>query len=389
MGAMPGPTVFLHVGLKKTGTSYLQGIFWASVAALEAQGLSMVPPRQIDTFHLMLDVRDRYDPRSDPPRAGRSLERLPGELAAAAGDRALVTEESLAAASPEQVARLAAALEGQDVHLVLTLRDLARQIPSAWQQQLQAGGSVAFEEYVEAVAARKGPGSKRFWRSQDVLPILDNWEAFVPRERVHLVTVPPSGSTPGLLLSRFCEVLGVDPASLAPPPEDDNVSLGRVQAEVLRRVNGLLPQEARRRDRYGDVGKRWFARRVLGPQQGERALLPRRFESWAVQQADDVVASLTERGYRVAGDLADLRPRPESFGDETERVAEEQVADASTRALAAILEERVAHTDAARARRRERLEHGDAATDGATDGADRTGGLGARLRAVAGGRRRR
>jgi hypothetical protein len=384
---MPGPTVFLHVGLKKTGTSYLQGIFWASVAELEAQGLSMVPPRQIDTFHLMLDVRGRFDPRSDPPRVQSALERLPGELAAAHGDRALITEESLAAASPEEVARVADALAGHEVHLVLTLRDLARQVPSAWQQTLQAGGSVAFEDYVEAVAARKGPGSKRFWRSQGVLPILENWEALVPRDRIHVVTVPPSGSTPGLLLNRFCELLGVDPAPLAPPPPDDNVSLGRVQGDLLRRVNGLLPKDARRRDRYGDVGKRWFARQVLASQAGERALLPRSFETWCREEADAVIETLAKGGYHVTGDLEDLRPLPGAFGD-AEPVTDAQVAEASAQALAAVLEERMDRTDEARARRRDRLERGDA-PDAGSDGAGDSPGLGARLRAAAGSRLRR
>jgi hypothetical protein len=320
------------------------------------------------------------------------LERLPGELAAATGDRVLVTEESLAAASPQEVARLAGALADHEVHLVVTLRDLARQVPSAWQQRLQAGGSVSFEEYAEAVAARHGHGSGRFWRSQDTLRILRTWEAFVPRERVHLVTVPPSGSAPGLLLSRFCEVLGVDPATLAPPPPDDNVSLGRVQGELLRRVNALLPDDARRRDRYGDVGKRWFSRQVLGAQEGERALLPRRFETWCREEADVVVRGLSEGGYHVVGDLADLRPLPGAFADD-EPVTDAQVAQASARALAAVLEERMASTDAARDRRRDRLEREGAGLDGAerdsASGAGGAVGLGARLRAVAGGRRRR
>jgi hypothetical protein len=65
------------------------------------------------------------------------------------------------------------------------------------------------------------------------------------------------------------------------------------------------------------------------------------------------------------------------------------VAEASVQALAAVLEERMAHTDEARARRRDRLEQSGVAADEGTDGADRAAGLGARLRAVAGGRRRR
>ena len=110
MTAMPEPRpLYLHIGLQKTGTSYLQSIFWQSQDELRRQGLDLVPGSKRDTFHLMLRVRQRYNPGFDPPAVADALDRLPGQLAKAKGPRALISEESLAPASDVQIRELVSA----------------------------------------------------------------------------------------------------------------------------------------------------------------------------------------------------------------------------------------------------------------------------------------
>ena len=55
--------------------------------------------------------------------------------------------------------------------------------------------------------------------------MLDRWTAGIPRERVHLVTVPPPGSSPTLLWERFAGLFGLDVEEFA-PTERVNASLG-------------------------------------------------------------------------------------------------------------------------------------------------------------------
>ena len=150
--------------------------------------------------------------------------------------------------------------------MVLTVRDLARQIPSAWQEDLKAGSATAYGAYlrrlrsVERSGKASSPGStstRRSWPKR--------WAKALSPDRIHIVTVPPSGSPTTLLLERFARVLGVDPARLEPEDRPSNSSLGQVQAEVLRRVNAQLPDEVHRRYVYSDVVKRSFGARVLGP----------------------------------------------------------------------------------------------------------------------------
>lgn len=350
MSARP---VFLHIGLQKTGTSYLQAIFWAAQDQLRTQGLDLVPGTKRATFHLMLDVRGRYDPDLDPPDVATAVDRLPGQLEAAPGPRALVSEESLASSTVAQARRLVDACAGREVHVVVTARDLARVLPSMWQQQLRSGGDVGWDAYLDHVVSRQGPAAKRFWSNQGLVKVLQRWSAVVPPERIHVVTVPPSGAPPTLLLERYCAVLGVDPAPLAEHTPRGNPSLGRVEAELLRRVNASLPAERRRRQVYGTVGKRYFSQDVLGELRGERTRVPRRLETWCAEQAERVVATVAAGGYDVHGDLGDLRPRPDSFGPDEGQVSDTELADVAVAAITTMLEHRMARL-ARRQRRRSR-----------------------------------
>jgi hypothetical protein len=346
---MSARRVYLHIGLQKTGTSYLQAIFWAAQAELRRQGLDLVPGSKRETFHLMLDVRGRYDERLDPADVATAVERLPAQLAAA-GERALVSEESLASATVAQARRLVEACGDREVHLVVTVRDLARLVPSMWQQQLRSGGTVGFDDYVDSLVRRQGPAAKRFWSNQGLLRVLDRWEKLVPAERIHVVTVPASGPQTALL-ERYCSVLGVDAAPLASIVPPGNPSLGRVEAELLRRVNAELPPERRRRQVYGDVGKRYFSQRVLGGQRSGRARLPQRLEPWCAELAERMVERLASGGYEVVGDLDDLRPRPDSFEPDDRPVSDADVAAAAVTALTAMLDQRMARVQRRRRRR--------------------------------------
>ena len=336
MTAMPGAPLFIHIGLQKTGTSYLQSIFWQSVDSLREQGLDMVPGSKRETFHLMLDVRARYNPEFDPPEVAEALAGLPALLTRSTGTRALITEESFAASDHDQIERLLEACAGRDVHVVVTLRDLARQIPSAWQQSLQGGSAEKFGKYLKRMTRSEGTGS-RAWRNKDIPEILGRWARHVPADRIHVVTVPPSGNDPEVLLRRYCDVLGVDAARLNREVARSNESLRHIHAEVLRRVNDRLASDFRRRDVYGDIGKRFFAVRILGRDGGRRIQVPRSLEEWCREVSARHVEFIKSSGFDVVGDLSDLIPAASSFSDGPTKAREAEVADAATEAIALML----------------------------------------------------
>jgi hypothetical protein len=187
---------------------------------------------------------------------------------------------------------------------VLTLRDLARQVPAEWQEGVKHGRRLSFPEYLECVLGGHGRPSlrQRFWRAQDVVGVCDRWAADLPPERVHLVTCPPSGARPDLLWARFAEVLDISPDGVQLPGGDINASLGAVQVELLRRLNEHFPRTGQEID-YRAVVKDYYARDVLGAFPSEKTVLPASWSSTVEKIGSGWVEKLGRRGYRVVGDL--------------------------------------------------------------------------------------
>ena len=335
--------LYVHIGLQKTGTTYLQAVMLGNRHLLASQGLALVPPTKKEAFQLMLAVRDRYQPGRDPATVADALSRFESRLARTSAPRMLLSQESLSAARPAQVKRFLAACDGVEVHVVITVRDLARSVPSAWQQDLKAGRTFAYPRYLRRLQKMERSGSGGHpWIQLDPPAVLERWAAELPEGRVHVVTVPPSGASPTLLLERFCRVIGVDHAGLADAETPSNTSLGRVQAEVLRRVNRELPDEVLRRQVYGGVGKRFFVGEVLGDQTSRKIRVPERLRPWCEEVSSRQVAALQAAGYHVEGTLEDLRCADTAFTDQDEKPREGEVATAAVSALARMLAMRVA-----------------------------------------------
>ena len=185
--------------------------------------------------------------------------------------------------------------------------------------------------------------------------MLERWSRHVPPERIHVVPVPPVGSGRDLLLDRYCSVLGVDPSRL----DRDAVGRGNrglrlEQAEVLLRVNRAVPDELKRRDVFGKVGKRYFSHQILGAADGRPILVPPEHAEWCREVSRRYVEYVRAGGFDVAGDLDDLLPRESEFAVETPEVSDAELADAAIRALSEIVTrqlteemERTAEPDAA------------------------------------------
>lgn len=331
--------LYLHVGLQKTGTSYLQAALLNSAASLADAGLDLVPPTKRESFELMVVLRDRYADRRDDESDRNILDRFAQQLAAAKGSRAVYSQESLAGASPAQVEDLLALAGDREVHVIVTVRDLARGLPSTWQEELKAGSTVTFGRHLRRLRRQQRAGAARHpWMNLDAPAVLARWAEHLPAEQLHVVTVPPSGSPPTLLLERFAGVLGVDAGLLQPEDRPANTSLGLVQAEVLRRVNAELPDAVHRRYVYSDVVKRSFASGILGAQEGQRILVPAQHREWCEEVTADQVEAL--RAYDVVGSLDDLVCSDRYFATERQSARQRDVASASIAALATMLAER-------------------------------------------------
>ena len=323
--------LFLHVGMPKTGTSYVQSVLHAGAERLAEQGLTLLPGTRRGSFRLSEAVRGG---------APEPLARFGARLAEVATPRVLFSDELLGAASSEQVAALLEVCGDAEVHLVVSVRSLSRLLPSTWQQRVQQRGeSPALEDFLAAVASREGELAERWWTERGVVPVLERWAEHVPMERVHVITVPGAGADPRSLLERHAGVLDIDVSVLDEDAARPNVSLGWAQAEVLRQVKLRVPRALLTRRGYLPVGKQWLGAEHLAPQQGDPPRMPSSLRAWCDEEAASTIAWLAAQPLEVAGDLADLRPQDRDFVDDP-RLDADAIAEAAIAALTSIALER-------------------------------------------------
>jgi hypothetical protein len=289
--------VFLHIGLPKTGTSYLQTILWSHRPQLREAGL-LVPGRE-RRDHLWASLVVRQDPsvRRRGPRAPGSWEVLRHEVATWTGD-AVVSHEFFCSASTEQAARAVAALAPAEVHVVVTARDPLSLFTSSWQESLKNKSTTRLEDYGRTVS--DDPTVVWDWRALDLGLVLERWGGVVPAERVHVLTPPPAGAPRDELWRRFCRVLGVDPQVADPRAGFGNTSLGVVEAETLRRVNERLVGFDRALDR-GVWIRSFLADDRLVPRGGDAFWPDLEQQEDCRRRGRAAVRLLVERGFDVVG----------------------------------------------------------------------------------------
>lgn len=332
--------VFLHVGAPKSGTTYLQDRFAANRALLEGQGVLYPETSQGGHFYPALDLIER--------RWAGELEQARGqwdELAAAArrADRdVLISHEILAAASPPQVRRAFRSLSGAEPHVVLTARDLARQLPAEWQEQVKHRSRQSFRKFANRVmqASRSNP-DLWFWRVQSVPDVLTRWGSGLPPSHLHVVTVPPPGAPAEVLWNRFAEVLGLDPRIDYAEAEQTNRSVGIAEIAVLRRLNRRLHDLGVPRETYIPLVREVVVRDTFARRAGqERAIVPPRRRAFVEEVTREWIDWLEGSGVHVVGDLHDLVPVWPDQGlraRHPDRPRQADVADAAIEALAAVV----------------------------------------------------
>ncbi|HEY3751191.1 MAG TPA: hypothetical protein VGL80_18530 [Pseudonocardiaceae bacterium] len=328
--------IYLHIGLPKTGTTFMQEILWRNRTMAAARGL-LYPGRDSAAHHrASVDlVPDRYQGWIEPHTAG-AWQWLTEHAAMWSGD-VVISSELLALAAPAQVASALASLAFAEVHIVCTARDLVRQIPSVWQEDVKNKRTTGFTEFVGQVRdGRNAQLSEIFWSYQELPRVLRTWAADVPPERVHVVTVPPRGSSTDLLWQRFVSVLGIDATGFDTAAPPHNSSLDLVQTELLRRLNTVLGDSIAWPE-YIRVVKGQLAEEVLPALGGRTAIvLPADAGEWATGVAQRFATEIEAAGYDVVGDLADLVPAP-GAGETPVETGDTEIADAAVRALAELM----------------------------------------------------
>jgi hypothetical protein len=343
--------VYLHVGAPKTGTTYLQDRLALNRGELRQHGVHYPIGLHSTHFRAALDLVGMgwggigAEVGGEWDRLVRRVRRHSGTV--------LISHEILASAKPKQIRRVMDDLAGDEVHVVYSARDLARQIPAEWQEGVKHRRGRSFSSFLKSVqSTRRNRSTLWFWRVQGLPDVLSRWSRGLPPERVHLVTVPPAGSPKDLLWQRFSRVLGLDPAEFTLDGVRTNPSLGVAEVAVVRHLNEQVAEVLPNHHYRAIVREALVHRNLSGDRRSARLSVPPDVWEWAAALSRQWVAELTPRGYDVVGDLDDLLPAPPLPWVDPDQPEIEQLADATSRALTAMT------VEAARLRDREvELQH--------------------------------
>ena len=327
----------LHVGAMKSGTSFIQSTLFANKQVLTDRGI-LLPGEKWD--HQTWAVRQYLDQGS-----GKRWDEYVDQVRHHDGT-SVISMEYLGPMRPVMVASLAEAFGGP-IEVVITARDLNRNISSMWQETVQNGRSWTWPGYVEAIRqvgpmndahAGEVPESGRtFWRQQDLVRMARTWGDVVGRDRVTLVSVPHPGAPSELLWQRFAQALGTDAAGFVAPPLA-NESLGAPSALVMRQLNELLDAE----DLPFPVGmplrKGLLCKQVLATRRADEPAIGLPVTSWVREQASYLIDGLQALDVRLIGDWGDLEP-VDVPGIDVSEVPDAAVSQAAVAALGGVLAE--------------------------------------------------
>lgn len=329
--------IYLHIGIPKSGTTYLQTLLYHNRSTLARNGVLWPGRRWSDQVHAVTDLLDASPHGYRAPEVEGAWSRCVAEVLAWEGHAAVMSMEWLTSARPRMIRRILRSFAPHEVRVILTERDFARTVPAVWQESMQNSRTWTWQDYLADVTAedpRQSFAGRRLFARHDAARVLRKWGRVIPPDRMSLVTVPPAGSDPGLLWERFAQAVGLDPADYETDLGARNGSLGAASAEVMRRVNIATHERGLTWAEAGFTLKRVLAKEVLALRTSHepKITLPAAHRAWAEEQATRIIAGLEDLGVRVFGDLCDLMPAGES-ADDFPAVSDTELVDAAVDGL--------------------------------------------------------
>lgn len=339
--------VFLHVGPHKTGTTYLQRVLKQNQEALRRDGgllpLGAYLPQRTAVQEL-LAVRGIRRSDSDPDQVGTpEWDELVARTLEWEGDGgrsfAVISVEHLDRSDEAMTRVIAEAFAGTRLHVVYTARDLSLVLPALWHTRTRNGGHESWDDFLRVLReADDSDGWTWEFEGQDPFRTLTMWAQVVPRERIHLVTVPRPGAPPDLLWRRFASVLGLDVEAYELLGRYVNASLGLAEVDLLRRLNAASHAEIELAT-YNEWVRRVVIRGTLDRRDGQQRYAPGPADHrWLREHSLAVVERLRGTGFDIVGDLEELVPSEDGPAlPSPDGVRAEDVLDVAVEALAAMV----------------------------------------------------
>lgn len=226
-------TVYLHIGLHKTGTSSLQSFLSANRPVFEAGGYAIPQAGWLDGAHHNIPLEILRKPKFDAALGGlqAALPQIDSQ------PNALLSSEEFEFLDLSGVKQLREGLGDRPVGVIVYLRRQDALIASTYAQQIKMGARLgSFEDYVT---------SSLYHPRFDLFMLLMRWSHVFGREAVRagVICEETSGDR---LFDDFMAKLGASDLKVAKPDKLFNPSPAWAEVELLRRLSILLKPKGRR-----------------------------------------------------------------------------------------------------------------------------------------------
>lgn len=315
----------LHIGVQKSGTTYVQRVLRTCADDLAAAGFGYPLPAFADrvsgrnlhetaTYGLLgteypwvSEARAAAE-RGNWQWLAERVREWPGTV--------VLSAEALSVVREDAARRLLAELDVADVQVVATARGLGSLLPSSWQQHIRNGRTMGFGAFLGRLSAERERGwdfiehehGAHMWRAFALGRLAGRWGRIVGPERVTVVT--NRGRPPELLWRRFAEAAGL-PDGIAPRTEmaaPVHAGLTAAEALVLESLNARMDDLEWPRERCVDLREHLIHRSfAVRPERGPRIAVPPELRTAVEKWSAEDIAELAASGVRIVGDLDELR----------------------------------------------------------------------------------
>ncbi len=313
-------TRLIHIGPHKTGTTALQGALFAARPELLRQGVRHAGWSRNPASAVASVVGRRSRFRGAIAPSVSSWNRLLREIRKASEPRVVLSSEFFADAEPEAIRRVIDDLDPARVHVVVTLRPLARILPSQWQQYVQAGVAASYQRWLNAML-RPDPSrptrlTPTFWRRHRHDRLIARWAEVVGPDRMTVIALDDRDH--GMVLRVFEQLTGLREGTLVAPPDLVNRSMTMPEIEAVRAFNIAFRAEGLGNDLHAKVmtfgASPYMKLREPDPSE-PRVETPQWALDRAAEIAREMVDNIAASGVPVVGDLERLaRPADPGSG---------------------------------------------------------------------------
>jgi hypothetical protein len=312
---LPERGLLLHIGPHKTGTTSIQGALRIARPRLPEHGVVYAgKTRQHQMAALSLTGAKGL--AGDRPADESDWRTLVTDVHDALDKRVIVSSEFFDDANDEVARRVVDELGGDRVHVLVTLRPLAKIVPSAWQQYVRNRLRYSYDEWLDAMfnQAPYDQPTPTFWQRHRHADIVERWASIVGPERLLVVVVDESD--PESLMRTFERIVDLPDGFLKPETGRTNRSLTAAETELVRALNIELHRRKWPLEIYHHVVRRGVVRQMQlrDPGPGEPGIST---PQWALDRANEIAADAAKRieatGVHVLGDMSTLsavRPKP-------------------------------------------------------------------------------